>query len=79
MAVLEHLHPESNWVFGEIARITSSILITIEDERSVYWRVFPRNYRRIFERRGMVQIEEHSCADVPGLGPAFVARVLLPL
>ena len=34
MAVLEHLHRESEWVFREMARVAKDYLITIEDERS---------------------------------------------
>ncbi len=77
MAVLEHLHPDSEWVFGEIARVGRTLL-TIEDESSIHWRAFPRDYRRIFERLGMTQVEERSCAGVPGLGEPFVARVFRP-
>ncbi|MEF8772777.1 class I SAM-dependent methyltransferase [Halodesulfurarchaeum sp.] len=29
---LQHLHPDSSWVFAELARITGSLLITIENE-----------------------------------------------
>lgn len=29
---LQHLHPDSTWVFAELARITGSLLITIENE-----------------------------------------------
>jgi SAM-dependent methyltransferase len=76
MAVLEHLHPDSDWVIDDLTRIANSVLITIEDESSTHWRVYARNYRRIIERSGkMTQVEERSCANVPGLGPAFTARV----
>src|SRR5262249_44077703 len=42
MAVLEHIHPESEWIFAELARITRGVLVTIEDERGISWRHFPR-------------------------------------
>lgn len=58
MAVLEHIHPDSEFVFGEMARTTKRFIITIEDESSKTWRHFPRNYRRIFENHGMKQVEE---------------------
>lgn len=74
MAVLEHLHPRSKDVFTHMARI-APLVITIEDERGKSWRHFPRNYRRVFERLGLRQQAEQSCAQVPGLGPKFVARV----
>ncbi|WP_049986253.1 class I SAM-dependent methyltransferase [Halobellus rufus] len=29
---LQHIHPESEWVFEELARITSEVLVTVENE-----------------------------------------------
>jgi SAM-dependent methyltransferase len=29
---LQHVHPESEWVFAELARITDDLLITVENE-----------------------------------------------
>lgn len=75
MAVLEHIHSDSEWVFREIVRTANQTLITIEDEEHVSWRHFPRNYRRVFQSLGMEQIYEEDCSDIPGLGPGFVARV----
>jgi SAM-dependent methyltransferase len=57
MAVLQHIHPASEWVFSEIVRITKSYLITMEGEDYVSWRHFPRNYKKIFESLGMKQVE----------------------
>jgi SAM-dependent methyltransferase len=42
LAVLEHVHDDSEAVFAEIARITSRVLVTIEDERNYTERHFPR-------------------------------------
>ena len=53
MAVLEHIHPESSFIFREIYRITKKCLITIEDETVHSWNHFPRNYGRIFSSCGM--------------------------
>jgi SAM-dependent methyltransferase len=78
MAVLEHLHQDSDWVFAEMARIARHAVITIEDEKSVHWRAVPRNYRTIFEGLGMSQSDERWCTDVPGLGSSFCARVFQP-
>lgn len=75
MAVLEHIHKESEWVFEEIVRITARYLITIEDERSSGWGHFRHNYGRIFRGLGL---EESSVMDgrgMAGLGEGFVARV----
>jgi SAM-dependent methyltransferase len=75
MAVLEHVHWSSNWVLPHLVRIAGRTMITIEDERSRTARHFPRNYEDVFTRHGAVQVESRSCADIAGLGSAFVARV----
>lgn len=61
MAVLEHIHPDSEWVFAEMARITDKLLITVENESRSSWRQFARNYRSIFEALGLEQVEEVFC------------------
>jgi SAM-dependent methyltransferase len=75
MAVLQNIHPESQFVFSEMARIAKDLLITIEDEHGASWRRFPRNYRRVFETLGFRQVSETRCDEVVGLGKDFVARV----
>jgi len=75
MAVLEHIHPDSEWVFKEIARITKG-LITIEDELNVSLRVFKRNYFDVFSKLDMKQevmfnLEDLKDDDLYG----FIARV----
>ena len=72
MAVLEHIHPESEWIFPEIARITGNNLITIEDERRESWNHVRRTYKDIFKKIGL----NHVAASKPkGLPPGFKARV----
>ncbi len=76
MAVLEHIHSDSAEVFAEIARVTKDYLITIEDERRVSSRHFPRQYQQIFEPLGLQQIEATVCNDREhGLSDVHVARV----
>ena len=75
MAVLEHIHLNSEWIFPEIVRITKNFLITIEDEFNISWRCIPRNYKKVFEPLGMTQIEEINCREVDGLGSNFYARI----
>lgn len=70
MAVFEHIHSASEWVFPEITRIASTI-VTIEDEYTVSPRHFPRNYKKVFENAGATQI---AYSDVPPLGPSFRYR-----
>jgi len=75
MAVLEHIHPDSEWIFAEMARITSDVLVTIEDERGVSWRHFPRDYGALFRGLGLQQVDVRDCDDIEGLGSDFRARV----
>lgn len=77
MAVLEHIHTESEWVFGEMARIARRLVITIEDERHLSDRHFPRNYGKVFTALGLTQLESVECVQVQGLGlrAGFFARV----
>ncbi len=73
MAVLEHIHPDSDWIFSELARVTKSYLIIIESETWDSDRHFPRNYKKIFERLGFNQIEENT--DCEGFGESYICRV----
>lgn len=77
MAVLEHIHTDSEFIFPHIVRITKKILVTIEDEKGISRRHFPRNYKKVFESLMMRQIEEISCRKIQvcGLNRNFVARI----
>lgn len=57
MAVLEHVHYKSEFIFELIAKATK-FLITIEEETSISKRHFPRNYKKVFEKLGATQISE---------------------
>jgi SAM-dependent methyltransferase len=76
VAVLEHLHSDSDGVFADMARL-APVIVTIEDEHAVSDRHVARNYREVFEGHGMTQVFEERCgpkADLPG---GFMARVFL--
>lgn len=75
MTVLMHIHPDSEWIFPEIARIAKDRLITIENEGSLSWNHFPRDYRKVFEPFGWKELEVKHCEDIEGLGEGFYARV----
>lgn len=75
MAVLEHIHEDSRWIFADMVRVTRNLLITVEDEREFSERHFPRRYDRIFGSLGLKQIEAQPCTDVEGLGAGFWLRV----
>ena len=53
----------------------SQMLITIEDEKNVSERHFPRNYRKIFDGLGMKQVYEKHLSQNEGLNKKFYARV----
>lgn len=75
MAVLEHVHSDSEWVFAEMVRIAKDRLVIIEDEQCESWRHFPRRYDEIFESLGVRQIEKTDMTPDLGLKKGFVARV----
>ena len=57
IAVLQHIHTDSEWIFDYMVKINRGFIIVMEDERWVSYRHFPRNYKKIFESRGMRQIK----------------------
>lgn len=71
MAVLEHIPPESEAVFQQIARVAKN-LVTIEDEKTESWRHFPRNYREVFCSLGLQYLG--GWKNIPGLWSNFVLR-----
>ena len=74
MAVLEHIHPDSEWIFGEIVRIAGSAVVTIEDEQHVSQRHVPRDYGAIFESLGLQQVAHRSLDRDMGFGGPYEAR-----
>lgn len=74
MAVLVHIHSDSDWVMAEIARICGGCLITIEDELNETPRHFLRNYQALFEAQGFVQVLKRDASHIEGLGP-YTARM----
>ena len=75
MAVLEHIHPRSNFIFKEIVRTCRKYIITIEIEDRSSARVFPRNYQKVFEKLGCPMVYHENlkgyCLDLD----AYTARV----
>ena len=68
---LQHIQPQNTWVFEELARITSDLLITAENEGNSPQRgradtkvsyvsgefpLYYRNWKRIFSDLGLVQL-----------------------
>jgi len=69
-AVLLHIHPDSDWVFEHMVRVTKGMLLVVENEDQQSYKLFPRKYRDVFEGLGMVQIDERVLPEVPG----YIAR-----
>ena len=63
MAVLMHVHNDSDWVFEHIARISKKKLIIIEHEKIKSKKVFLRNYKNIFEKFGLKEIKSFYLKD----------------
>ncbi len=74
MAVLEHICNDSEFIFEEMVRFTKYI-VCIEDETSVSWRHFKRNYKDVFENLGMEQIHAEDCEGIEKLGKKFYLRI----
>ena len=75
MAVLMHIHGNSEWVFDEIVRVTKRCLVTIEEEKNggKGRKHLPRNFKNIFEDLGMKQV---GCDVFPQPGHReFITRV----
>lgn len=72
MGVLQHIHPDSSFVFEEMARVTKDEVIIMESERHTTQRTFERNYKKVFEQLGMVQIfEDETVPSLPGICRVF--------
>ena len=74
LAVLVHVHYDSDWIFPEIARAAGKYVITIEDEANQTQRHFARNYREVFEGLGLRQIKVCDCCDLAGMD-FYISRV----
>lgn len=77
MAVLQHVHYDSDGIFPHIARIAAQTLVIIEDETRHKGRHFPRDYRAIFGGLGWRQIKAINCGRVQGLDYGYTARVFV--
>jgi SAM-dependent methyltransferase len=75
--VLQHVHPDNEWVFEELSRITDRLLVTVENEGTEEYQRpdeygvnyvnddFPLYYRpwnRVFADLGFVEIDSKSVA-----------------
>jgi SAM-dependent methyltransferase len=75
MAVLEHIHPDSEWIFAEMVRVARSFVVTIEDEQGVSHHHTPRDYGQVFGSLGARQIHALPVDRIFEPAVGFVARV----
>ena len=74
---LQHLHPDAEWVFEELSRITDDLLITVENEGESDhpprtepevnyvngdFPLYYRDWNRIFTESGFVEVDAQSGA-----------------
>lgn len=57
MGAAMHIHPASNFIFGEMARIARKYICSLEPEVANSNFVFARNYRRVYEHYGCSQLK----------------------
>lgn len=74
MAVMIHIPYESDWIFKKISKRAKKFLITIEDEKNITWKHFPRNYKKIYCRYGWKQIFTENL-NGPDALKGYVTRV----
>ena len=78
ISVLAYIHHDCDWVLAEMVRVTSDLLISIDQKRAYSSHAVARDYRRIFERLGMEMIDQPSLGGLAGADEfyfsAFVFR-----
>ena len=80
MAVLQHIHPSSNWVFAEMVRVARRHICAIELEQVSTYNHFCRDYSRVFEALGCRQlrateISRSSSPEVAEVYHGYTARL----
>lgn len=64
-SVLKHIHPDCEFVFDELVRVTDNYILTLEDETDISPIHIPRNYKKVFTVRGCEQVHGISGSDFP--------------
>jgi SAM-dependent methyltransferase len=71
----QHLSPDVDWVFPEIAKKARKYLMTIENEQARGERSWRRDYKAIFEALGWQEVEWRPCGNVHPYPPTTILRV----
>lgn len=74
MAVLLHIHPDSEWVFPHMLRMAKRYLVVIENEDQSSYKIFPRDNGAVFRGLGATEI---LVEPVGGSLQNYTARVFL--
>ena len=74
MAVLEHIHDESDFIFQRMKEVAKKAIVTIEDEVKASERHEPRNYSEILNCKKFQEKESAHNLNLPGLSKRFVYR-----
>lgn len=78
LACLEHIHEDvENVVFDNMARVAKRVIVTIEDEKHLSSRHWPRNYKKVFTSRGFKQVAKAKPGADAILSNVFVARAFV--
>ena len=79
LSVLLVIHPEHEFVFDEMVRVTNGHIITIENEESYSHKQVARNYAEVFSERGceaVRTVEGSEIAERTDMRPEYRAHVL---
>lgn len=66
MAVLLHIHPDSEWIFDEMCRIAKTNVVIIEAQSQRNYKTFQRDYRSEFTRRGLTEVFSETTPMLAG-------------
>ncbi len=77
MSVLFHVHPESEWIFKEMVRVSKRIII-VEDETSVTPKIWARNYGHLFTLLGCTEVNKIVDIGIPKINTHVVRELITP-
>lgn len=77
MAVLMHMHPSDGSIFKDIARVSRKYICTIEPEHASCAYVFPRNYKRVFERLGYKELYSTVIPETISVYNGYTIRLFI--
>jgi SAM-dependent methyltransferase len=67
MAVMVHIHSDSDWVFPHIARITGKYLVVVEAEQQLSSRHYARDYEKLFKQLGLKLVSSRPASHLKNM------------